>query len=197
MSDQQTAWKVRGASAGVIVPGRHGEMSGSAGVQVERRSPALATVIAAKQREADVSKILTDFAQTGPASSRFMHGTCDIIWSGPGQWLVAAPGRDAIAALAMKLTGVAAMTDQTDARAVIRLSGPRIRGVLAKGCLIDLHPRAFKAGDVALTTISHIGVQVWQINDAPTFDIAVARSTIESFWSWLDASAAEFGYVVK
>jgi sarcosine oxidase subunit gamma len=177
--------------------GRHGEASGAAGLQVERRSPALATVIAARQRDAEALKRLMDFAQGSPSSSRFIHGMSDVIWSGPGQWLVAAPGHDAVAALTMKLGDVAAVTDQTDARVILRLSGPRVRDVLAKGCPIDLHPRAFKAGDVALTSISHIGVQIWQVDDAPTFDIAVPRSMIESFWSWLDASAAEFGYVVK
>jgi sarcosine oxidase subunit gamma len=197
VSDQHATWTAQEASADVIVAGRHGEASAVAGLHVERRSPALATVIAAKQRDADVFKILTDFAQAKPASTRFIHGTCDIIWSGPGQWLVAAPSRDAVAALTMKLGDAAAVTDQTDARVVLRLSGPRVRDVLAKGCLIDLHPRAFKAGDAALTSISHIGVQIWQVDDAPTFELTVARSMFESLWSWLGASAAEYGYVVK
>ena len=87
-------------------------------------------------------------------------------------------------------------SDQSDGRALMRLSGSRVRDLLAKGCPIDLHPRAFKGGDVALTTISHIGVHLWQVDDAPTYDLALMRSMAESFWSWLDASAAEFGYSV-
>ena len=58
---------------------------------------------------------------------------------------------------------------------------------------IDLHPRAFKPGDTAVTCVAHIGVQLWQIDDAPTYEFAVARSLAQSFWHWLEASAAEYG----
>ena len=37
--------------------------------------------------------------------------------------------------------GVAAVSDQSDARLVLRVSGPRVRDVLAKGVPVDLHPR--------------------------------------------------------
>jgi sarcosine oxidase subunit gamma len=197
VSDQEALWKERHASAGAIARGRHGKTSGLPGIEVELRLPALMTVIAAKRREADVAKTLMDSVQAAPSASRFVRGTCDVIWSGPGQWLVAAPDRNTIAALAMKLAGSAALTDQTDGRVMLRISGARVRDVLAKGCPIDLHPRAFKAGDVALTSISHIGVQIWQVDDGPTFDMTLPRSMLESFWSWFDASAAEYGYVVK
>ena len=68
--------------------------------------------------------------------------------------------------------------------------------MLAKGIAIDLHPRAFKPGDVALTIAAHIGVQLWQVDEAPTYEIAVPRSLAKSLWAWLSASAAEFGYEV-
>ena len=41
-----------------------------------------------------------------------------------------------------------------------------------------------------------MGVQLWQIDDTRSYDIAVFRSLSESFWRWLTASAAEFGYEV-
>ena len=41
-------------------------------------------------------------------------------------------------------------SDQSDSRLVLRLSGPRVRDVLAKGVPVDLHPKAFKPGDVAM-----------------------------------------------
>ncbi len=52
------------------------------------------------------------------------------------------------------------MSDQSDARLVLHLSGPRVRDVLAKGVPIDLHPKVFKPGDVATTLIAYIGVQI-------------------------------------
>jgi len=67
--------------------------------------------------------------------------------------------------------------------------------VLAKGIPLDLHPRAFAPGDVALSVASHIAVQLWQANDAPTFRLLAPRGYAGSFRRWLGESAAEFGCV--
>ena len=69
--------------------------------------------------------------------------------------------------------------------------------MLAKGCSLDLHPRVFKPGDAATTPIALIDCQLWQIDDTPSYDLAVPSSFAESFWSWLTASAAEYGYAVE
>jgi sarcosine oxidase subunit gamma len=192
------AWHIRDASAGVVVPGRFGRQDGT-GVKVVRRAGlGLASVTARKGREADLSAALRDLiGVVPPKTPKAVNGKESLIWSGPGQWLLVTGRADGVAPLASKLDGLAAVVDQSDARAVLRLSGARIRETLAKGCLIDLHPRAFKPGDAAQTAIAHIGVQLWQIDDAPAYDLTVARSLIGSFWSWFEASAAEFGYAVE
>ena len=59
----------------------------------------------------------------------------------------------------------------------------------------DLHPKVFKPGDVATTLVAYIGVQLDRIDEA-TFQLTAPRSMAGSFWSWLSASAAEFGYDV-
>ena len=41
-----------------------------------------------------------------------------------------------------------------------------------------------------------MGVVVWRTHEADGFDIALFRSVAESFWRWLSASAAEYGYEV-
>jgi sarcosine oxidase subunit gamma len=71
--------------------------------------------------------------------------------------------------------------------------GPRARDVLQKGVLIDLHPGAFKAGDVAVTPVAHIGTHLWQADDTPAYEIAVFRSFAEAFRHWLEEAGAEFG----
>jgi sarcosine oxidase subunit gamma len=76
------------------------------------------------------------------------------------------------------------------------VSGPHAREVLAKGLPIDLHPSVFGSGSAATSTISLMGVQLWQVDDAPTFDMAIFRSVSASFWRWLTASAGEYGYEV-
>lgn len=117
------------------------------------------------------------------------------VWAGPNQWLAVAErenGRDLEAELKEQLAGIASVVDQSDGRVVVRISGPRARDVLAKGVPIDLHPRAFKPGDVAITHASHIGIILWQTDDAPTYEAALFRSYADSFAHWLFESAAEY-----
>jgi sarcosine oxidase subunit gamma len=98
--------------------------------------------------------------------------------------------------LATKLQGLASVSDQSGGRTVLRIGGNPARDVLAKGLPIDLDPRAFPLGSAATSAISHIGVQLWQADDTRSYDVAIFRSLSESFWRWLTASAAEFGYEV-
>ena len=117
------------------------------------------------------------------------------IWAGPDQWIAIAErgqNRDIEVELKPLLDGLSSVVDQSDARAVVRISGPRARDVLAKGVPIDLHPRAFKANNVAITHASHIGIIFWQIDDAPAYEIAMFRSFADSFAHWLIKSSAEF-----
>jgi len=117
------------------------------------------------------------------------------VWVGPGQWMAIAErggSRDLEAELKTLLQGVAGVVDHSDGRVVVRISGSRTRDVLAKGVPIDLHPRAFQVNDVAITHASHIGVILWQIDDKPTYELAMFRSYADSFAHWLAESAAEF-----
>ena len=68
-------------------------------------------------------------------------------------------------ALRARIGPFAAVADQSDARLVLRLSGPRVRDVLAKGVPVDLHPQAFKPGDVANTLVGYIGVQIDMLDE--------------------------------
>jgi heterotetrameric sarcosine oxidase gamma subunit len=118
-----------------------------------------------------------------------------VVWAGLDQWLAIAErgaGRDLETELKPRLAGLASVVDQSDGRVVVRISGPRARDVLAKGLPIDLHPRAFKPGDVAITHASHIGVILWQLDERPTYELAMFRSYADSFAHWLDEAAAEY-----
>ena len=118
---------------------------------------------------------------------------------GPGKWLVARAGAESrlAAELHERLGDVAAVNDQGDGHALLRLSGSAARNVLAKGCGIDLHHKAFPVNASAGTAIAHIGVTLWRCEDAPdgapVFEIMLFRSLAQSFWHWLALSAAEFG----
>jgi sarcosine oxidase subunit gamma len=96
-----------------------------------------------------------------------------------------------------ELQDVAAVIDQSHGRAALRLSGPRARDVLAKGCRLDLHPRAFSPGMCAQTSIAQIGTLLHQLDEAPTYDLYVFAGYALDFLDWLSASAAEFGYRIE
>ena len=99
--------------------------------------------------------------------------------------------------LAAGLKGLATIIDQSDGKAVLRISGLRARDTLAKGCSLDLHPSAFKPGSVGTTPVALIDCVIWQVDETPTYDLAIPTSFAESFWSWLTASAAEYGYTAE
>ncbi|MEI6722272.1 MAG: sarcosine oxidase subunit gamma family protein [Betaproteobacteria bacterium] len=116
-------------------------------------------------------------------------------WAGPARWLleIQSPGQVPLEDLGRSLVGVAALVRQTDGRALLRISGPRAREVLRKGLSVDLHPRSFRVGHTAITLVAGIDVQLWQLDDAPTYELLINRSVAGSFWHWLVSAAAEFG----
>ena len=95
--------------------------------------------------------------------------------------------------LASSLIGLASVSDQSSTYAVLRISGPSARQILSRGAFIDFAPLVFGAGSAAVTVISHIGVIVWQVDDVPTFEVALFRSFAGSFWHWIQANCAALG----
>jgi sarcosine oxidase subunit gamma len=154
----------------------------------------LASFGAAKgKRDALVAAIRDKYGLTLPSSPMRVEGEeVAILWSGPDQWIAVAErtnNRDLEQELKQPLAGLASVVDQTDARAIVRISGPRSRDVLAKGVPIDLHPRVFGPGSVAITHASHVGIMLWQLDAVPTYELAVFRSFAQSLTEWLEASA--------
>jgi sarcosine oxidase subunit gamma len=78
-------------------------------------------------------------------------------------------------------------------RTLFALTGSRVREALAKGVPIDLHASAFGPGEAASTLVAHIPVNLWQVDDRPSYEFAIARSLAQSFWQWLTVAAAEYG----
>jgi sarcosine oxidase subunit gamma len=184
---------------GVIEPDRYGRSTASPGVTVrEMRGAGLATVTARKGRRAALlDAARSAFGAELPATPKRVEGReIAFVWSGPDQWLACkhpAPSEGMEAFLAAPFAGLASIVDQSHGRTLLRVTGPHVRDALAKGVAVDLHPRAFKSGDAAATLVSHIPVHLWQIDDRPTYEFAVARSLAQSFWYWLEASAAQYG----
>jgi heterotetrameric sarcosine oxidase gamma subunit len=178
----------------------------SAGVIVrERAGDALAIVTARRGMAAELAKRVNAMGIVLPLGpKREAQGSLAFLGIGPERWLATldhgantSQSCDAWAkSLAHDLAGCASVVDQTGGYAVLQISGAKAQATLAKGVAIDLHPRAFRAGDVAVTQIAHIGVMLWQLDDQPTYAISVFRSLAGSFWHWLSVSAEEFGIAV-
>jgi methylglutamate dehydrogenase subunit D len=181
---------------------RHGARDGPAGVTLALRSGlALATVsVRRNQLDALVGRVRDllglDISQ---ARKCVIASPIAFLWAGPGHWLAMADGQGGPAweqRVRVTLGELASICDQSDGRTIIRVSGERAREVLAKGMPIDLHPRAFRAGDAAVTSVGHISAQFWQVDETPAYELIVSRSFAVSFWEWLTASAAGFGYLI-
>ena len=191
----------RAALAGIAVPGHYGR-AGITGLAIEERTDlAFASVIAKRgKRFALINAVNTAFGVALPdGPRRATRGTVTFAGTGPDQWIASAEGSEAAgfaAKVRARIGPFAAVADQSDSRLVLRLSGPRVRNVLAKGVPVDLHPNAFKPGDVASTVIGYIGMQIDMLDGAPTYQLTAPRSMAGSFWSWLTSAAAEFGYDV-
>ncbi len=121
------------------------------------------------------------------------HGTCcDVLWLGPTEWLLAGTIDKVIGNLEAK---GALLTDVSHGRVIVQIEGSEARNLLAKGCALDLHPRCFRKGFCAQTSIAKVNVLLHQIEES-IFDIYIGRSYALYFWEWLTESAAEFGYKI-
>jgi len=130
-------------------------------------------------------------------------GDLSVLWLGPDEWWVATPGDGP--AMADKLRAAlagqrCAVTDVSESRTCIHVRGPRARDLLAKGCPLDLHPRAFAAGRCAQSLCAKAAVTLHQVADGddsggegPAYDLYVLNSFAEYLWLWLEDAAREYG----
>jgi sarcosine oxidase subunit gamma len=182
----------------VVAGGRYGRHSACPGVVVsEIREAGLAVVAARKgRRGALIAAVRSGFGVDLPATPRRVAGEqLAFVWVGPDQWLATQHPvpKDGMEARLASLVGLASLVDQSHGRTLLALTGPRVRDTLAKGVPIDLHPQAFRPGTAASTLIAHIPVHLWQVDDRPSYEFAIARSLAQSFWQWLSTAAAEWG----
>jgi sarcosine oxidase subunit gamma len=119
------------------------------------------------------------------------------VWLGPDEWLLTstteAPEEleSRVRAAVVPLGGTAA--DVSAQRIGLRLTGARVRDVLAKGCSIDLHPRVFGRGSSAQTTLGLAGVVLLALSDTGEDHLVLVRSSFAGYLAdWLLDAALEF-----
>lgn len=147
---------------------------------------------------AKVGKVLGARLPTDPNTAvESDHDTA--CWLGPDEWLVltSAGGQaERSEQLREALDGqFAAVTDVSGGYVLITVAGTRCRELLAKGCTLDLHPRAFQAGRCAQTLLAKAGVLLIARAD-DHIDLLVRRSFADYLWRWLVDAAEEYGLAV-
>ena len=197
------SWKPTSPLRTVLHAGRHGEKAGAAGVKlVELTGFDLTQVMARRGRwEETVAAAQAFFGVAAPDIPLAVTGSdATLIWSGPHQFLALWPAgydADSQERLAGAFAGVASLSEQSDGRAMIRISGPRARDTLAKICSLDLHPSVFPVGAAATTSIDHTAVNLWRgADDAEgnaVFDMLVFSTFAGSLWHMMLDHAAEYG----
>lgn len=168
------------------------------GVRVtDRRGLALAQLFARPGKEESLIRRLD--LPTRPGNSHRHNGSpADYLALpfAPKQWMLISEGGNGGSfsqSIREYIGEFGYVSEQSHARAVLRITGTHARELLSKGCRLDLHPRAMSAGACASTTIAHVGILLHQVDGTPAYDLLVYSGFARYFWEWLEESAAEFG----
>ncbi len=168
----------------------------------ERKTLTAIQVLSFKGRHDDaaqaIGKALKIECPLTPGTSH-TDGKTQVSWNGPNSWMIVCSDAEAgfepgalLGKLQQAVGDTAAVVDQSHGRCGLRLSGASAREVMAKNTAIDLHPRVFGPGQCALTSVAHMNATIVQVDDAPTYDLFVARSLARSFAHAIEHACHEF-----
>ncbi len=187
---------------GVAVAGRYGrimEEGEAPRVALSTRScTSLCQINAWPKSEAKVAAKIATLTKLkmgdGHASPGDEHHT--IMPVGPGRYLISATKPDLVARCRKAITPqLGAVIDLSHGRIVIRVEGPAVEWVLAKGIAVDFSLEAFPLASCIAASHHEIGLTIRRV-DEDIFDILVFTSLARSFWHWLEKASGEVGYQV-
>ena len=175
---------------------------GSGVVATERDGRGIARLETCRGQTAAVAELLRGkLGIVPPNASRYVRGGDVAIGGvGPSTWIAVheSAGYSFAESLQPLVGHGASVVDQSDAYAVVRLAGPKVRETLAKLVPIDVHPGTFHVGAIAQTVCGYVGVMLWRLEDGvqgdSAFEIWGGRSFAASLHEAIRQSAAEFGY---
>lgn len=124
-----------------------------------------------------------------------------LYWLGPDEWLIVTPRERRLAVesgLRDALKGLhSAVADVSGGQTIVVIHGEHVRELLAKGCPLDLHPRAFDIGQCAQSHLAKAPILIRHLDHRSHFEIIVRRSFADYLWLWLEDAAAEYGLAVS
>ena len=181
-------------------PGRHGNLSGGAGVVLSETRPASIVQVAAwpGSERAVIAAIreATGLAVPDGAGGGVAAATKAAFGIAPGRFLVVDQAEGLEAELRGRIDAqLGSVTGLSHGRTAIRVDGPRAEWVLAKLFAIDFGLTALPVGSGVATQHHDLLAQI-QRTGAMRFDLYVFRSLARSFWKTLCHSAEDVGYEV-
>ena len=201
-------WTARSPLQQTVNPGAFGALTAGAGVVLtEIRDFDLVQIMARRgQWDATAKAVKAHYGVAAPTPRTVVAGKdATLIWSGADQIMALSPratgAYQPVRALSAIFEDVASLSDQSDGRCLVRMSGPRVRDMLAKLSSVDLHDHAFPVGAAATTSVDHTAVNLWRDADAadgsPVFNLLVFSSFADSIWDGIVDAAAEYGIEVE
>ena len=187
-------------------PSRHGAAVQHPGIVLsEVRDFSLVLILARRGQWSATAKAAKElFSAEAPAKPFAAKGkTATLVWSGADQFYALFPrvaAEQPLDGLREIFAGKASLSDQSDGRSLIQISGPKVRAMLAKLSSVDFDDAIFPVGAAAATSIDHSGVNLWREADAadgsPVYNILIFTSFADSIWHTILDSSAEYGVEV-
>ena len=181
-------------------PGRHGNLSGGAGVVLSETRPASIVQVAAWSgaERAVIAAIRAATGLTVPdgAGGGAATATKAAFGVAPGRFLVVDHAEGLEAALLQRIhADTGSVTGLSHGRTAIRIDGPKSEWVLSKLFAVDFGLTALPVGS-GVATVHHDVLAQIQRSGAMRFDLYVFRSLARSFWKTLCNAAEDVGYEV-
>src|SRR3990167_5291934 len=128
------------------------------------------------------------------------NGATSLQWLGPDEWLLIVPGGSEFAVeqkLRAALDGQhIAVVNVSGGQTLVELKGPKVREMLMKSSIYDVHPSNFPVGKAVGTmfaksqlVIRHTGEDTWEL--------VVRRSFADYIWLWMQDASAEYGLAIE
>ena len=127
-------------------------------------------------------------------------GETSLQWMGPDEWLLIVPGgtefeverklREALAGQHISVVNV------SGGQTLVELSGPKVREMLMKSSIYDVHPSNFPVGKAVGTMFAKSQLVIRRTGDE-TWELLVRRSFSDYIWLWLQDACAEYGLAIK
>ena len=116
-----------------------------------------------------------------------------LLWLGPDEWMLQCEAGQAATleqALRAALAGQhVSVVEVGHGFTTLSVQGPGAGALLARGCPLDFHPRAFQAGQVAQTHIARTNAMVLCRQTGTDYALTVRRSFADYLFRWLSAAA--------